>query len=53
MTQKIKPKKIYEEVSDIIINRVKQGELAPGDRLESVEKWLKILVSADQQFVKP
>lgn len=38
MTQKIKPKKIYEEVSDIIVNRVKQGELSPGDRLESVEK---------------
>src|SRR5699024_5014935 len=31
-------KKIYEEITDHIINRVKQGELVSGDRLESVEK---------------
>lgn len=36
--KQIKPKKIYEEVSDIIIDRVKSGELSPGDRLDSVEK---------------
>src|SRR5699024_10743756 len=34
----IKTKKIYEEITDHIINRVKQGELVSGDRLESVEK---------------
>lgn len=36
--QPIKTKKIYEEITDHIINRVKQGELVSGDRLESVEK---------------
>lgn len=36
--QTIKPKKIYEEITDTIIHRVKQGKLVTGDRLESVEK---------------
>lgn len=39
--KRIKPKKIYEEVSDDIIERVKSGQLAPGDRLESVEQLAK------------
>lgn len=38
----IKPKKIYEEIADIIIERVKKGELAPGDALESVDKTAKM-----------
>lgn len=37
----IKPKKIYEEIADRIIQRVKDGELTPGDNLESVEKTAK------------
>lgn len=36
--KQIKPKKIYEEVADSIVHQVKAGELAPGDRLSSVEK---------------
>src|SRR5699024_10303016 len=36
--QPIKTRKIYEEITDHIINREKQGELVSGDRLESVEK---------------
>src|SRR5699024_1782612 len=36
--QPIKIKKMYEEITDHIINRVKQGELVSGARLESVEK---------------
>lgn len=38
----IKPKKIYEEISDIIIERVKNRELKPGDALDSVEKTAEI-----------
>lgn len=40
--KRIKPKKIYEEISDIIIEQVKNGELKPGDALDSVEKSAKI-----------
>ncbi|MDY0404390.1 FadR/GntR family transcriptional regulator [Virgibacillus sp. 179-BFC.A HS] len=39
--KRIKPKKIYEEVTDIIIDRVKTGELTPGDKLDSVEQLAK------------
>ncbi|MFJ7954590.1 FadR/GntR family transcriptional regulator [Lysinibacillus sp. NPDC096418] len=35
---KIKPKKIYEEVLDILLEKIRSGELIPGDRLSSVEK---------------
>lgn len=37
----IQPKKIYEEVSESILNRLKAGELKPGDKLESVEQLAK------------
>lgn len=40
-TKYVKPKKTYEEIADKIIQRVKNGELAPGDSLESVEKTAK------------
>lgn len=40
-TNYIKPKKTYEEIADRIIQRVENGELAPGDSLESVEKTAK------------
>ncbi|MDD1502564.1 FadR/GntR family transcriptional regulator [Lysinibacillus sp. CNPSo 3705] len=36
--RKIKPKKIYEEVSEIIYEKIRTGELKPGDRLDSVEQ---------------
>lgn len=36
--RKIKPKKIYEEVSEILYEKIRSGELKPGDRLDSVEQ---------------
>lgn len=36
--RKIKPKKIYEEVSEILYEKIRGGELKPGDRLDSVEQ---------------
>ncbi|WP_283175697.1 FadR/GntR family transcriptional regulator [Lysinibacillus sp. Bpr_S20] len=36
--RKIKPKKIYEEVSEILYEKIRAGELKPGDRLDSVEQ---------------
>ncbi|MCA1318630.1 FadR family transcriptional regulator [Bacillus tianshenii] len=36
--KKIKPKKIYEEVADSLLQMIKQGEFHPGDRLSSVEQ---------------
>lgn len=36
--RRIQPKKIYEEVADSLIQMIKDGELNPGDRLESVEQ---------------
>ncbi len=36
--KKIKPKKIYEEVSEILYEKIRAGELKPGDRLDSVEQ---------------
>jgi len=37
----IKTRKIYEEISDSLINMLKHGELAPGDKLSSVEQLAK------------
>ncbi|HLR68122.1 FadR/GntR family transcriptional regulator [Virgibacillus alimentarius] len=34
----IKPKKIYEEVADALIDSIKNGYLKPGDKLDSVAK---------------
>lgn len=36
--KKIRPKKIYEEVSEILHEKIRNGELQPGDRLDSVEQ---------------
>ncbi|MEQ6353986.1 FadR/GntR family transcriptional regulator [Lysinibacillus sp. M3] len=36
--RKIKPKKIYEEVTEILYEKIRAGELKPGDRLDSVEQ---------------
>ena len=36
--RKIKPKKIYEEVSEILHEKIRSGVLKPGDRLDSVEQ---------------
>ena len=36
--KKIKPKKIYEEVSEMLYEKIRAGELKPGDRLDSVEQ---------------
>lgn len=36
--RKIKPKKIYEEVSEILHEKIRAGLLQPGDRLDSVEQ---------------
>ncbi len=36
--RKIKPKKIYEEVSEILYEKIRSGVLKPGDRLDSVEQ---------------
>lgn len=39
MTRKrIQTKKIYEEVTDALVEMIKNGELKPGDRLDSVEQ---------------
>ncbi|WP_106495745.1 FadR/GntR family transcriptional regulator [Lentibacillus sp. Marseille-P4043] len=37
----IKTRKIYEEVSDSLIDMLKSGELSPGDKLSSVEQLAK------------
>lgn len=37
-SKRIQTKKIYEEITDMLVNKIKNGELKPGDRLESVEK---------------
>lgn len=43
MTNKrIKTKKIYEEVTDSLVEMIKSGELKPGDRLDSVEQLAEI-----------
>jgi len=34
----VRARKVYEEVSDSILNRLKSGHLKPGDKLESVEQ---------------
>lgn len=36
--KKIKPRKIYEEVADSLLDMIKSGALKTGDRLESVEQ---------------
>lgn len=36
--KKITRKKIYEEVADIIFEKIKSGQLKPGDRLDSVQE---------------
>ncbi|MEG0260135.1 MAG: FadR/GntR family transcriptional regulator [Lysinibacillus sp.] len=36
--KKIKPKKINEEIAEILQEKIRSGELKPGDRLSSVEK---------------
>lgn len=36
--RRIKTKKIYEEVADSLIKMIKDGELKPGDKLDSVEQ---------------
>ena len=36
--RRIKPKKIYEEVSEILHEKIRAGLLKPGDRLDSVEQ---------------
>lgn len=36
--KKIKTKKIYEEVADVLLESITSGKLQPGDRLDSVEQ---------------
>ncbi|TYR79791.1 FadR family transcriptional regulator [Priestia megaterium] len=36
--KRIKPKKIYEEVAEALLESIKKGELKPGDRLNSVQQ---------------
>lgn len=36
--EQIKPKKIYEQVADILLERIRSGELKPGDQLASVQQ---------------
>ncbi|WP_102026617.1 FadR/GntR family transcriptional regulator [Salirhabdus sp. Marseille-P4669] len=36
-----KPQKIYEKVADELVNKIKNGEFQPGDRLQSVEQLAK------------
>jgi GntR family transcriptional repressor for pyruvate dehydrogenase complex len=36
--KKIKPKKIYEEVANILLEMIRNGELKPGDKLQSVQQ---------------
>lgn len=38
---RIQTKKIYEEVTDSLVNMIKSGALKPGDRLDSVEQLAK------------
>lgn len=40
--RRIKTKKIYEEVADSLIKMIKDGELKPGDKLDSVEQLAHI-----------
>lgn len=37
----IKPKKIYEEVADTLLEMIKNGKLKPGDKLDSVAQLAK------------
>ncbi|WP_347860782.1 FadR/GntR family transcriptional regulator [Salimicrobium sp. PL1-032A] len=39
--KQIRPKKIYEQVADSLIDMIKDGDLKPGDKLESVETLAK------------
>lgn len=39
--KRIQIKKIYEEVADALITMIKNGELKPGDKLDSVEQLAK------------
>ncbi|KAB7707028.1 FCD domain-containing protein [Bacillus aerolatus] len=36
--KQIKPKKIYEEVADALLDSIRSGELKPGDKLDSVQQ---------------
>ncbi|MFE8703597.1 FadR/GntR family transcriptional regulator [Cytobacillus sp. FJAT-54145] len=36
--KRIKPKKIYEEVADTLLTMIKNGDLKPGDKLDSVQQ---------------
>ncbi|PID01880.1 GntR family transcriptional regulator [Sporosarcina sp. P2] len=36
--KQIKPKKIYEEVADALLEMIRSGELNPGDKLDSVQQ---------------
>ncbi|WP_079528482.1 FadR/GntR family transcriptional regulator [Halobacillus hunanensis] len=36
--KQIKPRKIYEEVADELLNMIKTGDLKPGDKLNSVQQ---------------
>ncbi|MEK3887694.1 FadR/GntR family transcriptional regulator [Bacillus sp. FSL K6-3431] len=40
--RRIQTKKIYEEVTDALINMIKTAELKPGDKLDSVEQLSEI-----------
>lgn len=39
--KRVRPKKVYEQVADSLIELIKTGELKPGDKLDSVEKLAK------------
>lgn len=36
--KRIKPRKIYEEVAEVLLESIKKGELKPGDKLDSVQQ---------------
>ncbi|MDP4087292.1 MAG: GntR family transcriptional regulator, partial [Bacillota bacterium] len=36
--KKIKPKKLYEEVAEVIYEMIRTGELKPGQKLDSVQQ---------------
>lgn len=36
--RRIKPRKIYEEVAEVILDMIKAGDLKPGDKLDSVQQ---------------
>lgn len=36
--KQIKPKKIYEEIADTLLESIKSGELKPGEKLDSVQQ---------------